>query len=354
MPIITFTMPEGIDANLQRALRNVFAQIEGIIGKEHNDDGTHSHITALSMNVQPNPARQEETAAVKVYGEDWVTVEITGPNVFYHPVGTARIKVTAVSGTANIFGISPVANAPIVPGEMFLIMNDTTTPFYLIHQDIPDSDAFRLPDGLNYTVRPNECVQLIHDEQWRLISANAARQVPEGLLGIFSGACPDGWTEDTDMRDYVPIGGTVGQVNATLGAASVTPTFNGTAGNTGNAGAHTPAGGIVSTFTGTPVAAHTHTFTTDSGVLTAVVDFDFASGGDGTIWAWNSDVGTNPHTHTGTTDAGGGFTPAGTIVSTFTGTPVADHSHSFTPAGTIPAVDVHQPSRRKVFCYPTP
>ena len=77
--------------------------------------------------------------------------------------------------------------------------------------------------------------------------------------------------------------------------------------------AGTPAGSVLSTFTGAAMAAHSHTF---SGAV--------GGGGGGGGQSLNTFYGQN------TTDTASAGTPTGTVTSTFTGSALATHTHTVT------------------------
>lgn len=372
MAFITLQLPEDLDATTARVLRNILAQIDGVLSKEHNPDGSHGDISARSINVDPNPAIQTETAPIRLYGGDAANVVLTGTTSVARPVGRSTIVIAEATATPAINAIVPTAEVTNQEGESLLLINLSGVAVTLI---FGNEHGFRLPDGVNYIMRPSEALQLQFIANfWMILGSDTNRQVQTGSVMMFFTACPTGYTELTSMRDFVPIGGTVAQAGNTLGNASVTPTFTGTPGTTGAGTAHSHG------FSGTTdnesahthgvsgntdnESAHTHGYGGNTDTQDVPTNSVEVQAGTGQLVNEVSGSGTHLHSYSGTSAAGSAHSHAVSFTSgagsahnhTFSGTSATEsaHTHSFTPAGTISAVDVHQPSRRVVFCQKDP
>lgn len=144
-----------------------------------------------------------------------------------------------------------------------------------------------------------------------VVTVGGTSSVPAGMIAMFNGACPTGWTEYTGARGRVVVGvPAAGTLAATVGTAltdaqnrAVTPTFTGSSANTSSVTAGTPAG--------------TNSTSATTGNCAA----------------------TNIAAGTGSTTACKATAPNLTVsAQTFTGSALAGHQHAVTATGTVSAV----------------
>lgn len=189
------------------------------------------------------------------------------------------------------------------------------------------------------------------DGTWTSITAYVPTVQSGSALLIFSGTCPDDYTESAALAGKTILGTVAANmdVGTTGGSDAITPTvaslsaaaqtFTGSSANTSGVSGGTPAGtNSALTFTGTAsttVVNHVHTLatgTTATGNFSQVIGtVDTTSGGTG---------GTPTQTTLGTrsvatVNGAADYTPAGTInTPTFTGSALGTHLHALTATGT--------------------
>lgn len=170
---------------------------------------------------------------------------------------------------------------------------------------------------------------------WAALPAGSTG-VPAGMVAWFESSCPSGWTRrsgagETYENKFIRGGATYSASGGGADTHSHTVDPTNTTSTAESAG-HTHTVDVANT-TSTSAGDHGHTISGDSGSTNIDHTHSFTTGGPDVttnVTAGGSSVASNNHTHSGTTDSGGGSHTHG--AGTLSTNSIGAHTHDTNPA----------------------